>query len=101
MMERTQDVSSSSSSMLNMCGRSCCDFSARRLPLGAWRRKPPRLSLSHRNQEAIVVLSIWERMNQGNSLRMACAQIVTMWSFPGQSFEAACKELERLYRAYK
>jgi len=35
---------------------------------GGSRRVPPRLSLSHQNQEAVAVLSIWESMNQGNSL---------------------------------
>ena len=69
---------------------------------GSWRRRciSRHLSLSHRSHEAIVVLSVWERMKQGESLRVSCAHLVALWSLPGQSFEAACKEVERLYRSY-
>ena len=69
---------------------------------GSWRPRyiSPRFFLGHRSHEAICVLSVWEQMKWFNSLRLACAFLVSHWQLPGQSFEAACKELERLYRSY-
>jgi hypothetical protein len=40
-------------------------------------------------------------LNRRMSLRLACAQFVAAWPWIGHSFEAAVKEVERLWRSYR
>jgi hypothetical protein len=69
------------------------------LDQSGWRRRFVRSY--ERSYEEYVAVTVWGYVREGSSLRMACAELVWLWSWPGQSFEAACKELERLYRSYQ
>jgi hypothetical protein len=70
---------------------------------GNWRRDPATALLPPpelENFRDIIFVRILSLTRKGSSLRMACAQVVVEMRISGHSFEAACKEIERLYRSY-
>jgi hypothetical protein len=69
---------------------------------GAWRKNfdGDRGALARKGYYDSVVLSVWGSIKDGMSLRMACAETVAATGMAGHSFEAACKDVERLYRSY-
>jgi hypothetical protein len=69
---------------------------------GAWRKKfdGDRGEHARKGYHDTVVLSVRDSIKEGISLRMACAETVAVTGIPGHSFEAACKDVERLYRSY-
>jgi hypothetical protein len=48
-----------------------------------------------------LFIGIEQRVQSGVSLRLACAEVVNKQNLPGQSFDAVCKAVERLWREYK
>lgn len=70
---------------------------------GNWRRDPatnvlPPPELEHLRD--CTFLSVLSQVSRGSSLRKACAETVVKKRIFGHSFEAVCKEVERLYRKY-
>lgn len=48
-----------------------------------------------------IFLAIEKALQRNCSLRLACAEAVVVGSLRGHSFDAACKEVERLWRDYR
>jgi hypothetical protein len=69
---------------------------------GAWRKNfdGERAALARKGHYDNVALIVWGRIKSGTSIRRACAESVAVTGIGGHSFEATCKEVERLYRSY-
>ena len=48
-----------------------------------------------------IFLAVESRVERGCPIKRACAEVVVAGSLRGHSFEAVCKEVERLWRGYR
>ncbi|WP_046868131.1 hypothetical protein [Microvirga massiliensis] len=70
---------------------------------GNWRRDPATNVLPPPEFQQLkdrIFFMVQSAIRRGMSLRMACAECVVKQRISGHSFEAVCKDVERIYRTY-